>query len=85
MKLWVLLFGHGVYIRDDNIATRFKLTMKVFNRDDNIVNLYRLEMKDLGEHEGVTRRKGHEKYLPITNPNSKFVISITYILAIKHC
>jgi hypothetical protein len=53
MKLWVLHLGHGVYIRDENIATRSRLTMKVFNRDDNIVNLYTLEVKGLGEHEGI--------------------------------
>jgi hypothetical protein len=54
MKLWVLHLGHGVYIIDENIATCFRLAMKVFNRDDNIVNVYRLEAKGLGEHEGIT-------------------------------
>jgi hypothetical protein len=58
MKLWVLHLGHGVYIRDENIATHSRLTMKVFNRDGNIVNLYRLEVKDLGEREGITRLHG---------------------------
>jgi hypothetical protein len=47
--------GHGFYIWDGNIATTFRLTMKVFNKDDNIVNLYRLEVKGLGEHEGIAK------------------------------
>jgi hypothetical protein len=29
--------GHGFCIWDENIATPFRLTMKVFNKDDNIV------------------------------------------------
>jgi hypothetical protein len=47
--------GHGFYIWDENIATTFRLIMKVFNKDDNIVNLYRLEMKALGEHKGISK------------------------------
>jgi hypothetical protein len=47
--------GHGFYIWDENIATTFRLIMKVFNKDDNIVNLYRLEVKGLNEHEGIAK------------------------------
>jgi hypothetical protein len=60
MKLWVLHLGHGVCIRDENIATPFRLTMKVFSRNDNIVNLYRLEMKALSEHEGIAKVHGRQ-------------------------
>jgi hypothetical protein len=47
--------GHGFCIWVENIATPFRLTMKVFNRDDNIVNLYMLEVKGLGEHDIITK------------------------------
>jgi hypothetical protein len=60
MKLCVLQLGHGVFIGDENIATPFRLTMKVFSRDDNIVNLYRLEMKALSEHEGIAKVHGRQ-------------------------
>jgi len=60
VKLWVVHLGHGVCIGDENIATPFRLKLKVFSRDDNIVNLYRLGMKALSEHEGIAKVHGQQ-------------------------
>ncbi len=49
------------------------------------VNSKSLDGTTTNEGPIVTKRKGYEEYLPITNPNYVLAIFPTYILPFRHC